>query len=332
MNDLDFVREMRADAPETSPARLSAGRERLRTAITSPAATPARSRRTLPRRPLLVAGGLTLATAVAAAGVVVGFPHDDGAVVAPRPTAFQLSAASEVLNKAALAVEGQPKRAYTPTQWLYYKAFSYQYGSALTTSETWETFDGMKDADVATGKLVVYRHTRTGPSDGTPLGAYRLLTSLPTDPDAMIAALYEIAGSPPEDGGLSRDEFAFRSIQQLVWNSLAGAPPHVQAALYRALGRLPGVEVRSKVEYAPGRSAIGVFSSPTHALLLDPVTYRMIGWAEVSDGTRPVNPKPDVTGKPGDPWNMPARPAGTVLSSFTRSEVIAVAAPGRRRA
>ncbi|GAA4566329.1 CU044_5270 family protein [Planotetraspora kaengkrachanensis] len=348
MNDLQAVRAMRADAPESSPDRLAAGRERLCAAIaSSPVASPVSSPVSRPasragsrafpaRRPALVAGGLTLVAAVAAAGVVVGLP-DAGGGAAPRPPAYQLSAATVMLNKAATAVEGRPQRAFGPKQWLYYKAFDYRHGTALTTSETWETFDGMKDADVLTGKLVVWTHSRTGPQDGTPLGAYRLLASLPTDPDAMIDALYELAGSPPEDGGLSRDEFAFRSIEQFVWNSLAGAPPRVQAALYRALGRLPGVEVRPAVEYAPGRTAIGVFPSPTHALLLDPVTYRMIGWVDVSDGkvppghkSKPGTAKPPAANPAKDPRNSPPLPAGTVISSFTRSEVVPVAAPGRR--
>jgi hypothetical protein len=135
---------------------------------------------------------------------------------------------------------------------------------------------------------VLYRAAQA--DESTPLGAYRLLASLPTDPRALLTALYEKVGSEPR--GTTGDQLAFDNIRQLLWDFVAGAPPRTEAALYRALALLPGVEVRQNVEYAPGRTAIGVFRPAGHAILLDPATYRMIGWVNVSTGVRPPKPPP----------------------------------------
>ena len=59
MNDLDLVRAMRADAPDPASDRLTAGRERLRSATTP--------RRASYRGPVMIlAGGLAVAAAAAA--------------------------------------------------------------------------------------------------------------------------------------------------------------------------------------------------------------------------------------------------------------------------
>jgi hypothetical protein len=307
MNDLDVVRTMRADAPVPSADRLAAGRERLRAAV--------RPRPVHRRRPVLLVCGGGLAVAVAAGAVGVSTGSRDGG--------YRPAADTEVLDKAAQVVEKQPEPVLKPRQWVYYRFAQYSHGSGTTADDSWIRMDGMQDASVLSGKVVVVTHRRAESSEGTPLGAYRLLAALPTDPRAMLTTLYKKVGSEPR--GTTGDQLAFDNIQQLLWNSVAGAPPRVEATLYRALALIPGVKVRSSVEYAPGRTAIAVFRPASHALLLDPATYRMLGWVNVSTGARPAVKVPV-----GKKVPMSVLPAGTVESSFFRSEVKLVTAPGRR--
>src|ERR1019366_7690496 len=85
MNDLDLVRAMRADAPDPASDRLTAGRERLRSATTP--------RRASYRGPVMIlAGGL--AVAPPAAAVLVTRP----APAAPHPAGRPPSACSVPLR------------------------------------------------------------------------------------------------------------------------------------------------------------------------------------------------------------------------------------------
>jgi hypothetical protein len=336
MNDLDLVREMRADAPDPSADQLAAGRDRLRAAIASPTG-PARPRPALLRRPAIMAGGLALAAAAAAVVVTAGGSGRESHV-GPRPSTVQLAAATEVLNKAARTVEAGNAPKIEAHRWLYYRFSEYHHTTGVKTDESWTRLDGMQDAAMVGGKLVVTRHSKAESAESTPLGAYRLLASLPTEPHALLNALYGKVGAEPRGGGQSRQELAFENIQQLLWNSPAGAPPRVQGALYRALAQLPGIKVQTNFEYAPQHTAIAVFHLPTAAILIDPTSYQMIGWANVSDGHRPPAPKPsnatEARNMAHDPkkyaWNSAVLPAGTVISSFYRDHVTFVSAPGRR--
>lgn len=335
MSDLDLVREMRADAPEPSADQLAVGRDRLRAAIAAPAG-PARPRPALLRRPVIMAGGLALAAAAAAVVVTTGGSGRESHVDT-RPSSIQLAAAT-VLTKAARTVEARQTPKIEAHQWLYYRFSEYHHTTGVKTDESWIRLDGMQDAAMVGGKLVVTRHSTAESAEGTPLGAYRLLASLPTEPHALLATLYAKVGSEPRGGGQSRQELAFENIQQLLWNSPAGAPPRVQGALYRALAQLPGIKVQTHFEYAPQHTAIAVFHLPTAAILIDPTSYQMIGWANVSDGHRPPAPKPSNAAQARKmahdpknyPWNSPALPAGTVIGSFYRDHVTFVSAPGGR--
>lgn len=277
MDDLQMIQAALTHEP---PAEVVAeGRERLRNAHREQA-TPLR--RAWLRRPVLVAGGL--AVAAAAAAVVVGIgPGQDGHAP-PQQSSIRLTA--EVLDKAARSVGTQsaapvPK----PKQWLHWTMFvyHYHYKSGWTKFELWERFDGSQTATLENGKLSIDPKRRVIPHDeGSPMGAYRILAALPTDPQAMLTTLYRKVGSDPRGSGVTGDNLAFENIKQLLWNSPVSPPPRVQAAMYRALARIPGVTVRTRVEYAPGRTAIGVYAPPlpnhnASVILLDPATYRMIG-------------------------------------------------------
>ncbi|MEV5753074.1 CU044_5270 family protein [Actinoallomurus sp. NPDC052308] len=191
-----------------------------------------------------------------------------------------------MLDKAARITETRPAAPVPrPEQWLYWTGLEYHYhgGTGVKRFEIWTRFDGKQDATMSNGKLVVSREWADRPiTDGSPVGAYRILAALPTDPQAMLTTLYRKVGSEWRGEGVIGDRRAFENIKQLLWNSPVSPPPRVQAAMYRALARIPGVTVRTSVEYAPGRTAIGIYAPPlpnhnASVILLDPATYRMIG-------------------------------------------------------
>jgi hypothetical protein len=277
MDDLQMIQAALTHEP---PADVVAeGRERLRNAHREQ--DPSRRRAWL-RRPVLVAGGLTVAAAAAA--VVVGIGPGQNGHAPPQQSSIRLT--GEVLDKAARSTETQPATPEPkPKQWLHWTVFEFdQHGeSGGKPAELWERFDGSQSAALEKGKLVVDPKEAVRPGDdGSPMGAYRILAALPTDPQAMLTTLYRKVGSDPRGEGVSGDSRAFENIKQLLANSPVSPPPRVQATMYRALARIPGVTVRTSVEYAPGRTAIGIYAPPSpnrtpNAILLDPATYRMIG-------------------------------------------------------
>lgn len=59
-------------------------------------------------------------------------------------------------------------------------------------------------------------------------------------------------------------------------------PPKLEAAMYRALGKIPGVGVEVDVEDAAGRKGLGVFREAggldtREYLILEPETFRYLG-------------------------------------------------------
>ncbi|MGP3955815.1 hypothetical protein ACTWPT_07440 [Nonomuraea sp. 3N208] len=73
-------------------------------------------------------------------------------------------------------------------------------------------------------------------------------------------------------------------------------PPELEAAIFRAMAKIPGVEIEQGVTDATGRTGVGLFRATTgeegqrRHLILDPRTYRVMAdqltWLrdEVIDG------------------------------------------------
>jgi hypothetical protein len=221
-----------------------------------------------------------------------------------------------VLRDASAAASRVPPRATpNPGQWIYSKVVQYEYPNSVTSSEQWITFAGAKTADHegAGGPFVV--HTSPIPpladitsdplrefnKDSTPQTAYYAVASLPTAPRQLLAVVAKaagdlgaanlwagtpIAGLTPENKG--QLEFDYAAL--LLWNAAAGvgAPPAAQAAVFRAMAAIPGVTVQQDITDAAGARAIGVSADGGYdQLLLDPVSYRVIGLRQVSNGIAP---------------------------------------------
>jgi hypothetical protein len=291
MDDLRPLSELRADVTEPPPERLAPARRRLLRA----AARPRIGRISQPfvlwlavRPAMRPSGQLAVAVAVAAVAVLAGTQTawlDSGAERAAGPGAHAGSAA-ELLEHAALVAEARPVSPKPrPDQWVYSKTLNRQPSGDTNTSEEWTRFDGRKQAGPDGIPASV---PRPDPDDDelSPQRFYEKLHQLPTDPGALLAHVRadrhwgdfsKHQAGPPE----SADDRAFRVVG-LYLEQQAFMPPGLEAAMYRALARIPNVKVELSVADGSGRRGLGIYQDFPGAvardyLILQPRTYRYLG-------------------------------------------------------
>lgn len=289
MDDLTALRELRADAPEPDAGRLAATRARL-VAGTDRAA----NRRGFLSlgRPMVLAGAFGLVAALVL--TLVQIDRTGGAGDTSPPNAARYASASEVFAQAALVAEARSTEASPrPDQWQYSKSLSRQpnedSGDGRPTEE-WIRYDGKQTAGYdADGRLRISDvPPDPGDDDLSPQRYAKKLRELPTDPDKLLAhvrgdrhwidlPVEEGATGTPEDP----DARAFRVISVYLGQQ-AIMPPKLEAAMYRALGKIPGVGVEVDVEDAAGRKGLGVFREAggpdtRRYLILEPKTFRYLG-------------------------------------------------------
>ncbi|MBW1596623.1 CU044_5270 family protein [Streptomyces sp. JJ38] len=140
--------------------------------------------------------------------------------------------------------------------------------------EVWTAVDGSREGLLIDEGRFGGREALEPDTPGIPTNTnYRNLQRLPTDPQEMRDWLYEHAS----DNEFGADHNAFVLVGDMVRETLL--PPDVAAALFRAAGTIPGVEVRDDVVDAAGREGVAVtresrgerteivFDSTTHAYL-----------------------------------------------------------------
>ncbi|WSA81698.1 CU044_5270 family protein [Streptomyces sp. NBC_01799] len=110
------------------------------------------------------------------------------------------------------------------------------------------------------------------------LGApsYDYLRTLPTDPDALLKKIYK----ETKGQGNSPDQQAFTTVGDLVKEQLA--PAKLNAALYRAAAKIPGVVVVDHAKDAAGREGIALArldqqTGDRTEWIFDPKTYAYLG-------------------------------------------------------
>jgi hypothetical protein len=321
MNDLDQLRQLRAEIPYPERSRLARGRSRLLSeAGRTPRPAFARGRR----------GAIVLPAVAVVAGIVAGVAgygltagsHPAAAPAAPKaaPTATaapqRATLAARVLRAASAAAGRAPVMAEpSPGQWIYSKTVQYQYPQGTSADEEWTTFDGGKTAYQQGGQLVVHTSPVTPPdgnngdplaafgADITPKTAYDALAALPKDPSALLAAVDKaaaaigaanLAAGTPVAGQMpkTRSQLEFDYLALLLWNAAGGVggPPKAEAVVFRAMAALPGVTVQQGITDAAGAPAIGVSADGYDQLLLGPVSYQVIGLRQLSTGIGPKTP------------------------------------------
>ena len=308
--------------PPPAPHVSDAGRARLqqsyrRSAVRLP-------RFSLPKMGLGAAalGAAAAAAAVAAAVTLSGTPaisHAPAAAPATQMTTGQ------VLLTAARTVASQPSTTPQPQQWLRVTTVQTQAGGRASTDVEWMTFNGVRSAYYQKGKLVVHTYPGAATSDSSPMGTYDALIKLPPNPQNLLNALaFASAGQVPSSSP-NPEVRTWDNIVQLLWDSPVAAPPKLQAEIFVALTKLPGLRVE-RVTDALGNPAIGLYlPAEGHSdLLLDPNTYQVIGRLSISTGHYTKAEQMMAKAK-----GLKLSPAGTVTWSIVRNTT-PVRGPGQR--
>ncbi|MCW2914021.1 MAG: hypothetical protein JWN52_2089 [Actinomycetia bacterium] len=347
MNDLKLIQQMRNSTPAITPQVEHAARTRLLDAITEDVVLPgvkAPRRRWARPHPIWGLGLAGVAAAAIAVAVVTS------GTVPREPGPIRLDAAT-VLDRAADAVGAHPGVRPGPHQWIYIQStHTTHMFNALNprpkTDVQWLRADGQQIGFLRNRKLVVHNVSASEAGGYSVVASYDTLAKLPTDPRALLADIYkmpgdgggmgsgslahQILGAPPLlPLGPGRNSRAFLNTAQLIWNSPVGAPPRVQAALYRAMAKIPGIKVDASARTITGQPAISL-----SGLLFDPHTYRMIGARSVTPNS--IN-ECSVTGgatkklaESPKPHDCHVIPAGTVMNETLQTAVKFVGAPGQR--
>ena len=315
MNLDDMARRLPAER-DLPAARKQILKEHLMTELRQADPTGPRTRRPR-RRTVLVTGAVLTAAAVVAiaTATVVGTHTSPPAPPAAQPRPPPVTAA-QLLARIATAAARQPAPVVRDTDFTYirsmvaYEVDSISNGHETTSMEKLhERQIWLPVANICTTGLLIEQGERTPispfpvvngkvdrhPPKGTPMPnftcpseghlgdtTYRLLQSIPTQPDALLA--YLKAGQkwtnddpPTEIGDMIRETIM---------------PPALAAALYRLAATLPGATLVPHATNVAGRAGIGImWTSKTakqvykNEWIFDQTTLRFIGEKTYDPGT-----------------------------------------------
>jgi hypothetical protein len=295
MNEMDLLTEFRAEVPlRVSPYAEELFRAGIKDHSAERSRLP-RTRNPLARRPFARIGmrwRLALAAGLAAGlalGVLVAVQPSGQRAGQPagQPSAQAIGQPS-VLTARMLADRAAAAALTGPTvpagKWVYQRTVTYSASPpsgtpARLTQDIWSTADGsLQYQDGGWSRDTVQQ------------ALYRELSSLPASPVAIDRYLAGLS-YPNANATQTNDEVAaFSTIEQLL--SSAILPPSLNAELYRALGDIPTVEVRSHVTDIDGRAGIAFVmpensQSSNQEIILDATDYTYLAQAawQPSNGT-----------------------------------------------
>jgi hypothetical protein len=268
MNDLTILHDAWG-APEP-PSSASHARAR--------AALAARAARRAPRLRVRVAAIGALSLAIAAGLAVVPNLGSDGRPRSGLPGLPAVPVASaDVLERAAKAAEREPFTAPRDDQWIYVEDRFTGHDGKTETQRQWHRADGGGEAYVdehGNLKVVPMDPPRDRPGRKVPpLDTYKGLTTLPTDPDALLRWAY---AQDIENGASSKDAVVYLMFNHVMRGNVL--PPKLQAAMFRAMKQIPGVTAQTVDIFGKPTISLGITDQWLHEeLLLDPKTYAYRG-------------------------------------------------------
>ncbi|MFJ8507431.1 CU044_5270 family protein [Streptomyces avermitilis] len=273
--------------------------EHLMSEIQPTAPAPAPSRR--PARRVVLIGVPVTAAALAGAFAFTALtgsggsgttaatpPPVEASVVRIEPgSTAQLASTVEHIAAAASASETPEPR---PGQYIYIKS-KVSYLSVLHTDaeksktwvqplhirEVWNSPDGRQGWLDEPGYQPKGGITLDSDTERTLNGpSYDYLKTLPTDPEALLKKIYK----ETKGQGNSPDQEAFATVGDLLREQLA--PAKLNAALYRAAAKIPGVVVVDQAKDAAGREGIALAhvdqqSGDRTEWIFDRETYAYLG-------------------------------------------------------
>jgi hypothetical protein len=333
-DDMTILRALSPRVAAPSHDAQAAAHAALMRRAAGTASSPGRARRLRlpgagPR--FAVAGGLALtvaAAAVVAYGLGGGHENAHRRSVAPGPPVASAQAALyQAANRAG-------SRAFTPPrpgQWTYLETRYTSPGKpALGTTQTpksplttrvdreWTRVDGTRVAFYSHGRLTI---TATG--GAMPPTDYASIVRIPLDPDALVA--WAKRNSPRGRTAGEKDDAAFGMLGSLLNDNLV--PPRQEAAVYRAMARIPGVTLDREAVDVAGRPALGVskvaYGYLRQEVLLDRTTYAYLGERDV------VIKDHTDTGGTGDHGTWTVK-KGTIAVFSVRLAAAIVDRPGQR--
>lgn len=266
MDDIAMLKEWRSDVVEPDQARLAVARNAL---LAEAVGERTRRPRHWPKRILLPAAGLAAAIAITATSLVM--QSGDVAIDTRTRSAAQLKSVSagvsQLLALAATRVDAKQVAPPSADQWVYEETLlgeGSKDGLTFVRHETWVKADGSKFRDSSDAGLKVLdesgrlltdengvRDAGLEGDDVPPLGVYRNLQSLPSEPHQLLTTMS--GGDTSSEAGRSR---AFTALT----GALRDAPfvPAVQhAAIFRAIALIPGVQTQ-KAQDAAGRDGLAI--------------------------------------------------------------------------
>ncbi|MEU7891537.1 hypothetical protein AB0B45_01595 [Nonomuraea sp. NPDC049152] len=374
MDELQQLRDRHDALADPPPESIAAARSRLTAHIRQ---APVRNtswlsaaRRARPAWGLGLAGmtALTLVAAIAVAGPGVdrdrpgGRPASPGLELLPlesRPVELRpVANAEDLANNAAVVAAGDSEATFKPTQWAYVKTQYAQtqgdggeglFGSPKRTTihEMWRRVDDKKFAVKENGKLEVI--------DGSEFEvAYPWLFSLPTEPAALLARVYEQVdaedakrradafarakvmamrkgktseeatamaedAAPPLTAG-QRNTWAFQQIAQGMRDAVL--PSRLRAAMYGAMAKIPGVRYEARSTDLAKRSCVTLYRVQSgylrEEIFINPKTYEYMGYRTIAVR--------DHDGSNGVPLKK-----GQIVGWDSLLKAVIVDKPGRRR-
>ncbi|MFJ9570873.1 CU044_5270 family protein [Streptomyces bacillaris] len=262
-------RDLPVDRHEFHKERLMALiHDESRTTVPGAPARPREQRNWL-RRPLVVVPLAAFALAgVIAGGVALSGQGGDGSAIATGPLlttdvgTASTAGTGDLLERISLAAASKPVQGPRAGQFTYVDSVTAdtyvrtEDGKSTVVSEkphrrqVWLSPDGGKGWLIEPGD---------SPEGGMALdsseemsAAWDVLARLPKDPDALLKKIY----ADSEGEGNSPDQAAFSRIGDLLGDSVP--PSGLEAALYKAAAKIPGVVQVDKATDAKGRHGIAV--------------------------------------------------------------------------